>query len=930
MPLAAARDVLRTYLASPQGFDLADADAAAAANEILSVNAETQGLIVEKAPGEVGFVHASFEEFLGAEHIGGWPFSKIEAFLGAHAGEGRWRNVITNLLGRIQRRDEFDRLVAIIEAPNSDEVARFHRQVLLGDIAFGAAMRAPATARRLALATMHLVETEDWLPARREALASVLKGLPDPTLKADVEQRLGRWLPGRLSYSRASLIEAFGAWQPTAQLQDLLFQAMHDEDRGVQRAAAAAYARAFSPSTEACQRMIDKLARTRNLATAAALLESLALGWPDVPEAAPLFGEAWHSHSGELCLVGTLGLAATGAATDEARDAVLRGQSWRSDVSYEHRELAAVMLMKYWPCDDTLVKGALRRASRSFDSLWEHDVAIGYLMESPVDRADVRAWILAELGRDFPFNVMRDKRIWSQVGRFAAADPEIRASANAYWCEPKNRLINMYKLPGYVAQVADPPVAAALIGVLSDKNNHFNRYWALRALLAGWGRDHRLVKPALSALADAADEDLYDLAALLAEVMPDKAVARERLIRMGMHAEVRRDLLATGLEACGCDAADNEAVAAILAFPEQLRGTFDASYPLFRAFGAHANVRALALERVRGADGPLAAIAAGYADDPEFAPALFDAALPLPVDLRTQVVEVAATGATGTALEAVLGQAMLETDPELRARMVIAHHRALPPEARDAARQALLAKVVAVGSDYESVRAAALAGLVTIGALYALATLEDRGKPVVLETGGFNDGIASVERLVCERFAEFEAAFGNSLPERFNSLGGGSRLSEILSAAPSASPAARAAFLALAERDDLPRTPHALARSRPNARTATSCSRVVGTRSTAAITATTARWLVPKSGSFCATTSLAWQVCVSGLSSVLRKRRLPRPRSRSPSSRPTPRNCRFPSISTRSVTSSLIGRWPCMWRPAVPTAPPFASCLRPW
>jgi len=810
MPLAAARDILRTYLALPQGFDLADAEAAAAASEILSVNAETQGLIVEKAPGEVGFAHASFEEFLGAEHIGGWPFSEIEAFVRAHAGEGRWRNVITNLLGRIQRRDEFDLLVAIIEAPDFDELARFHRQVLLGDIAFGAAIRSTATARRLALATMDRVETEDWLPARREALASVLKGLPDPTLKADVEQRLGRWLPARLSYLRASLIGALSAWQPTAQLQDLLFQALHDEDRGVQRAAAAVYAKAFSPSAEACQRLVDGLARTRDLAAAAALLESLALGWPDAPEAATLFGEAWQSQGAELRLVGILGLAATGTTTDDARDVVLHSQNFWSDISYPHRELAATILMKYWPGDETLIASALHRTSRNFDSPWGHDVATAYLMESPVDRTNVRAWILAELGREFPFNVGTDKRIWSQVGRFAAADLEIRAAANAYWCEPKNRLINMYKLPGYVAQVADPPVAAVLIGVLSERENHFDRYWALSALLAGWGRNHPEVKPAIDALADAADEDLDDLVALLPEIIPDKAAARERLIRMGTRAEVRRDLLAIGLEACGCNASDHEAVAAILAFPEQLLGTFDASYPMFRAFGAHANVRSLALERVREADGPLAAIAAGYADDPEFARVLLDAAVPLPVDLRTQVVEVAATGATGTALEAVLGQAMFETDPELRVRMVIAHHRALPPEAHDAARQALLAKAVAVGSDYASVRAAALAGLGTIGALDALATLEDRGKPVGLETGGFSEGIASVERLVCERFAEFEAAFGDTLPERFKSLDRGSRLAEILSAAPGASPAARAAFLAVAERGEIPRTPHAL------------------------------------------------------------------------------------------------------------------------
>lgn len=809
MPLAAARDVLRNYLVSPRGFDLSEADAAASASEILSVNAETQGLIVEKALGEVGFVHASFEEFLSAEHIGGWPFSEIEAFVAAHASEGRWRNVITNLLGRIQRRDEFDQLIAIIEEPESDDLACFNRQFLLGDIAFGASMRATATVKRLAAATIRRVETEDWLPARREALASVLKGLPDPTFKIDIEQRLSRWLPARLSH-REGLIGAFGAWQPTEQLQEILFQAMHDEERGVQRAAAAAYAKVFSPMPEACERLLDGLGRTRDLAAAAALLESLALGWPDVPEATQLFQDAWDSHGGDLKLVGILGLAATGVTTDESRDAVLRGQSFLSDVSHPHRDLAAAMLMKYWPGDEDLIKSALSRVLGHFDSIWEHSTAIAYLMESPVEHADVRAWILAQLDTDHPFTAMGGRRIWAQVGRFAAADPAIRTAANSYWCEPKNRLINMHMLPGYVAQVADPPIASVLIEVLKNRSNNFDRYWALSALLAGWGRNHTEVKSTIDALADAPDEDLHDLASLLHEIIPSKAVARERLIRMGRSEALRRDLLAVGLEACGCDATDNEAVSAILAFPDRLQGMFDPSYPLFRAFGAHARVRALAHERAREADGSLPAIAAGYANDLEFASVLFDAAIPLSVDLRMQVVEVAAVGATGTALEKVLDQGMLETDPELRARMVIAHHRTLAPAACDAAQKALLSNAVAVGSDYESTRAAALAGLVMIGAVDALVTLQDHGKPVVLETSNYIEGIPSVERLVCERFAEFEAAFGDNLAERFKSHGNGGRLPEILSVAPSASPAARAAFIAFAERGEIPRTPRAL------------------------------------------------------------------------------------------------------------------------
>jgi hypothetical protein len=807
--LSAARDVLRDYLVSPQGFDFSDSDAAAIAGEILSVNAETQGLLIEKAPGEVGFVHASFEEFLGAEHIGSWPFSDIESFVQIHAGEGRWRNVITYLLSRIQRRDEFDRLIVIIESPESDELARFHRIALLGDIAFGAATWSTATTKRLAQATMQTVESEDWLPARREALASMLKGLADPTVKADVELRLNRWLPARLSY-RESLIEALGTWPPTSPLQAVLYKALHDEDRGVQRAAAAAYAKVFSPSTEAFKRLLNGLAQTRNLATAAALLESLAHGWSSAPEAMPLFEEAWRSHGAELCLVGILGLAKNGLATDQMRDAVLRGQNHWSDISYQYHALAASMLMKYWPGDDSLIEGALMRAKDRFNSIWEHDIATSYLLESPVDRTDVRTWIVAELGREHAFNFFHDRGIWSQVGRFAAASPEIRAAANAYWCDPKNHVIGLHMIPAYVTQVADHQVADALIRVLSNRESRFNRYWALTALLAGWGRDHPVVKPAIDALADGSDEDLNDLASLIPEIMSEKLAARERLIRMSKRQELRRDLLTAGLEKCGCDATDQEAVAAILAFPEKLRGTFEPSSGLFETFGAHADVRKLGLKRVLEADGPLAAIAVGYAGDSEFRPALFAAAVPLPIELRTQIVEFAAAGAPGTALEAVLAQGMLECDPELRARMVIAHHNTLPSSEREAAQQALIAQAVAIGPHYESIRSAALAGLATIGALDVLVNLEDNGKLVGLETKAPINGITSVERLVCEKFADFEVAFGDQLSERFESRGNGGRLAEILSVAPSASPAARAAFLRLAESGKLPRTPKAL------------------------------------------------------------------------------------------------------------------------
>ncbi len=811
MALLLARDILRTYLSSSHGFDLPEGDAAAAASEILSVNAETQGLLVEKLPGEVGFVHASFEEFLCAEYVGRKPFNEIEAFVRACSGEGRWRNVVSNLLSSIQRRDEFDRLVAIIETSDTDELSNLHRQALLGDIAFGTAMRAPATAKRLAIATMNRVESEDWPPARREALASVLKGAADSTLKVDIELRLKRWVPGRDAYLRASLITAFEKWQPSARLQDLLFTAMCDESRRVQRAAAATYAKVFSPCRAAFQRLVVHLGKSRNLASACAMLECLAQGWHDAPAAAPLFQEAWQSHSGDMRLIGVLGLAAAGKAmTNVERDVVLLAQSWHGDVSYEYRELSASILAKYWPGDDELIRSALARATAYSDGIWEHDAAISYLLEQSVERIDVRAWILAELRGKFPFSVTRDEHVFSHVGRFAAVDAEIRAAANAFWFKSDSRAIGIYKLPAYVAEVADAPMADTLIEMLSEKTPSRDRYWALMSLLVGWGSSHPKVKTAIEFLRGASDEDMCDLVDQLPEIMADKQAARLRLIRMGARPDVRRDLLAKGLHICGCDSNDDEAVAAIFSQPQELRGIHSHAGSVIRWFGAHVSVRALATELMRQDGWQLSTIASSYADDPEFESELFNAALALPLDLRAQIVEIAATGVAGTALGSVLGHAAFESDPELRARIVIVHHSELRPELLPAARQALLSDAVALGYDNDITRAAALAGLITIDALDGLVPLEDLGKPVALSTGRFNEHIDSVERLICEKYDQFRAIFGDSLAGRFKSFGSKNRLAEILSAAPSASQASRNAFLELAESGEMPLTPRSL------------------------------------------------------------------------------------------------------------------------
>ena len=325
-------------------------------------------------------------------------------------------------------------------------------------------------------------------------------------------------------------------------------------------------------------------------------------------------------------------------------------------------------------------------------------------------------------------------------------------------------------------------------------------------MLAGWGRDHPYIKESLDRLVAGSDDDVVDLVALMAGIHGDPTSARARLLRLGGREGVRRDLLAAGFEACGCDHRDAAVVALLLETSRRAEGVFDPANILFRSFSGSPGVRALALDRIRRPDPPLADIARGYADDPDLAPVLLAAAVPLPLELRTQIVEFAATGAAGTALEEVLANWGLESDAELRARIAIAHFGKPSATQHAEAKAALLKSALQVGPEYRAHRATAFAGLLMIGGLEALAELEDRGNSVKLETGDLFEPIPSLERIICERLYDLQAAFGDGLAERFQAIDHHGRLAEILVRAPDASLGSRQAFLDLAHADALPRT----------------------------------------------------------------------------------------------------------------------------
>jgi hypothetical protein len=243
-----ARKTIRDYLMDPATFGYSAERAQNAANEMLAVNAETVGVLAERAPGEIGFAHAVFEEYLAAEDVYRRALPEIIEFVRAQSGAPLWRNVISNLISLLPRPTEVETVVAAIEDARASETNRestISRDILLADIAFNSSRKQPATAERLLDRAFKTIECGDWMLARREALNAALTDVGEATLRTRVDGRLASWAPRRAKYL-PDLFKNLGGWKPAPDVRDALLLGLHDEECSNLRSAAGALGRLYA------------------------------------------------------------------------------------------------------------------------------------------------------------------------------------------------------------------------------------------------------------------------------------------------------------------------------------------------------------------------------------------------------------------------------------------------------------------------------------------------------------------------------------------------------------------------------------------------------------------------------------------------------------------------------------------------------------
>ena len=351
MPRAEAEAILMRFLRDDSAAALSEDAARSGAREILAVNAETSGILVEKAPSEIGFFHSVFGEYLTGCHVASWDLQDQISFATTRCADYRFKTAIIALLSRLTRPSEVDVLVSSIRSAEIGPQGGVVRTQLLAEIAFGSSRRSADLAKNIATEVFDYIETSYWQPQKQALLSVVLQNTSN-SLREAVSSKVVQWYP-ESQWSRELPILATRSWRPDSELFAMLLRNIYDGSLWNQRAASTALATVFSHDDDVEQRLMTAVKSPAPPAASAMLLWTLVNGWSENPELIELVGAARMSRSPVISLYGIASSIALNIHTHDDLERLIglcRGHSF--DL-YEVRGDLVGALVAGWPGDAT-------------------------------------------------------------------------------------------------------------------------------------------------------------------------------------------------------------------------------------------------------------------------------------------------------------------------------------------------------------------------------------------------------------------------------------------------------------------------------------------------------------------------------------------------------------------------------------------------
>jgi energy-coupling factor transporter ATP-binding protein EcfA2 len=236
------------------GLGLSKVEGRHRAQAIISALFKQFGVLVEKAPNELGFVHLSIQEYLAADAICRRSETEQLDWISEIWMQPRWRECLINWFG-IQGAQGKKVFIGQAASRISDlgKVGEYERMQALqlraalvcADLGF------PINeARKVIFETIGDMENSPFQQHRIALAKELTIGALSFGVREECSSFISDFSTGRTPQARASLIEAFKTWKPADDLKLALLQGMKDEEFVCRRAAANTLAAVFLESDD--------------------------------------------------------------------------------------------------------------------------------------------------------------------------------------------------------------------------------------------------------------------------------------------------------------------------------------------------------------------------------------------------------------------------------------------------------------------------------------------------------------------------------------------------------------------------------------------------------------------------------------------------------------------------------------------------------
>lgn len=770
-PIQLARKCIKNFLTDPEGFSYSSREASEVASEILAVNSETMGLLVEKGREEVGFVHASIEEYLASVHIHGWPIERILGFVRENASNYRWRSVFGDLISRNNRRSEAEKIVRVIDEPESDAIGALHRRLLLADVVFGGAEINKPTASKIADRSFDIISGSGWISERRAHLGAVLEGIYNPALRDKTSANIIKWGIRSTEYLQ-DFYRALLSWPRSDGLLNILKHGIKNDNAINSRTAAHTLAVIYKGDVEVEEWLMSLLRGDNDLMVVGIILETLTMGWPS--------NEFLNNQLNNLLFVKHKPLQLSiiwckiklNLHTDEDMKILLGFISWHDEIDYDYRGFVGQCLVQGWWSNNDIIKvclSTLNNTASHYD-LIDKEIAQKYLMSCDANNPDICKWILTEIKSEHPF-IMSFNNDWEWLLKFSEVNIEIREQLVIAVTSEKSKY-HEYRLRPIYSKIEDPRIKEHLIDKVRASED-FSVYWGVTSLLEGAASNQPDVKDLIQEILGWEDRRKRHIVSLLPKILERDACIKELLRIAKSNEKVRTDLLISAFRQLNIEAEKeiiDLLISRILSEPDD---AFSGSNSLIALFPNEPKVKEYALSKLEGRHPPLALLASVYHDEPHIHEKIAEKVGSLTITMRQQIIDAASNefDRNDTAKK-ILRSYDHEVDDLLKIHGAIKNYQALFPT--DNNRQEVIKKLIedsnSIGPDHDVRRAAAFAGLITYGATKQFVPLEWNKKPLDISLGFYGRESQSLLRLIAENWEEIDKSFDGNFISRLDSF----------------------------------------------------------------------------------------------------------------------------------------------------------------